>query len=817
MIHRLPAPIETPDEADSLSLHILVDMKASRVRTTTWVLSASGLAVLLSAAGSRASAQSTGGNIRGTVTSVDTHTPIAGAHVALTAPARVAITDSKGAYVLRDLPAGAYVVHVTAVGQKPDSGTANVTAGSSATLDVALKQGSILLSGVVVSANRTPIEASKVASTVNVLTSEQVRQSPAREAQDMLREIPAVELPRTSSLVGGTAQIVSIRGVDEGRTAVLADGIPINDAWGEWIDWGRVPKAMLDRVEVVEGGTSSLYGNGALGGLISYFTRPLSPGAMDLQLDGGSRDARHAFIGAGLPIVGALTANVSGDYQEKGGYNMIKDPIAGSIDNESQVFQRNAFARLNYTPSSTLSAFLGGHLFGDSRNLGTPLSDANRDQRDVSLGVDYGAASSGLLALRGWDGRQLENSRSTAFRSAATRAAEDSSVVAQIPSHDWGASAIWSRTGLWGLRSFSVGGDFRHYQGDYNEIDFNTAGCPTSATCHTLARTVSSGGAQSLSGVFAQAIYAPIDPLSIEVSVRGDRWSNTNGHSLTNTAGSAAINTAYGDSSKNAFSPRVGVRYELLSNLSFHAAYYRAFRAPNLAELYRKQVSPTQITVPNPFLNSENAEGREAGFDWQPLEWIQLKGTWYVADYNNFNVPTTLTGTARPAECGTVGTCRMRLNVTKVRSQGGEAYIGLRPIPQLYLSGGVNYDDDRQQSGLPAGTLDDHKPHVNRVPSPKQTIRATYSSAMAGDWTVIWRHEGTTTTLGGLPLSPYSVIDANVQREIVSGLRAFVSGENLGNVQYPVNISGSGTAASPTITSIGLPRTIRVGVEAYRF
>ena len=154
-----------------------------------------------------------------------------------------------------------------------------------------------------------------------------MRQSPAREAQDMLREIPAVELPRTSSLVGGTAQIVSIRGVDEGRTGVLFDGIPVNDAWGEWIDWGRVPKAMLDRVEVVEGGTSSLYGNGAMGGVISFFSRPMAPGSMDLQVDGGSRDAttcatsRPAFRSSAR-----LTANVNGDYQEKGGYDQLIDP-----------------------------------------------------------------------------------------------------------------------------------------------------------------------------------------------------------------------------------------------------------------------------------------------------------------------------------------------------------------------------------------------------------------------------------------------------------------------------------------------------------
>ena len=140
----------------------------------------------------------------------------------------------------------------------------------------------------------------------------------------------------------------------------------------------------------------------------------------------------------------------------------------------------------------------------------------------------------------------------------------------------------------------------------------------------------------------------------------------------------------------------------------------------------------------------------------------------------------------------------------------------IRPITQLFLSGGVNYDDDRVQSALPAGTTNDTKPHFNRVPSPKQTIRATYSSAQLGDWTAMWRHEGTTTTLGAVPLAPYSVVDVNVQRELVPNLRGFVSVENLMDANYQVNIALA-TATSPLIVSRGLPRTVRVGVEAYRF
>ena len=134
----------------------------------------------------------------------------------------------------------------------------------------------------------------------------------------------------------------------------------------------------------------------------------------------------------------------------------------------------------------------------------------------------------------------------------------------------------------------------------------------------------------------------------------------------------------------------------------------------------------------------------------------------------------------------------------------------------LFRSAGVTYDDARQQSGLAATVTDSTKPHINRVPSPRQTIRGTWSTREFGDWTAIWRHEGHTTTLQGVWLDPYSVVDANVQREIVAGLRGFVSVENIGNTQYQINLTPA-TATSPLLVQRGMPRTVRVGVEAYRF
>jgi outer membrane receptor protein involved in Fe transport len=92
-------------------------------------------------------------------------------------------------------------------------------------------------------------------------------------------------------------------------------------------------------------------------------------------------------------------------------------------------------------------------------------------------------------------------------------------------------------------------------------------------------------------------------------------------------------------------------------------------------------------------------------------------------------------------------------------------------------------------------------------------LRATYSSRQFGDWTAIWRHEGPTTTLQGVWLDPFTVLDANVQRELSPGITGVLSVENITNTQYEVNLS----AATNGIASFGLPRTVRLGMRVERW
>jgi outer membrane receptor protein involved in Fe transport len=776
---------------------LLIVVKAARyyaARGAVCLVALASLAPLTAHAQSR-------GAIRGTVISIESKTPVSGATVSIVTPLRTALTRDDGTYLLRDLPAGSYEVSVSAVGHAPYRVTLKVDGGQTISHDFHMSRGSILLPGFVVSATKQEVEASKVAATVNFLTPQQVRTSPARETQDMLREISAIEMPRGSSQVGGTAQIVSIRGVDEGRTAVLFDGIPLNDAWGEWIDWSRAPRGSVERVEVFEGGGSNLHGNGAMGGVISLYSRPITPGSYTMLLEGGGRSARHGYGSFGLPLTHGLTLGITGDYADGGGYQLVAKRSAGPIDGESEAIIRNGIARLEYAPTSTFSAFVSHHRFGDSRALGTPLARATREDQSTEGGLNASPVGGGLLTVRGWWRDMTEKSASATLLtvSGVARAGERRNTTAVIPSQDRGAAAEWSRRHVLGFEQVAVGGDYRFYGGHYEEQAYanNTANAPTTR--------IESGGEQLLSGVFVSGVLAPARTVRVELSARGDQWGNNNGYVLDATG-----RTALPNQTRSAFSPRVGVQWQALSPLSLHAAAYRAFRAPNLAELYRRQVSTSTISLPNPGLKPEYATAWETGADWQPTAWLQLKGTYFRADYDDFNTFVTTSA------AGVTPATRQRQNVQKTRSQGGEVYLALVPLRGLSISGSLNYNDAKvtdMGTATPTATLFKGS-RVARVPTQKSTTRISYESAMLGTFTVVGRTEGIVTTFGNsFTLPAFKVADFSYRRAIFGGASVVGAVENITNEEYYTGLSGS--AATPIIT-VGMPRTARVGVEIMR-
>src|SRR5262249_13232637 len=151
-----------------------------------------------------------------------------------------------------------------------------------------------------------------------------------------------------SSIVANpTTQGVSLRGAGASgasRTLVLADSVPLNDAFGGWVYWDRVPREAVDRVEIVRGGSSDLYGSDALSGVINAVTRPSSR-VVSAEASYGTRDtADVSFFAAGRWK--GFNAAVYGEAYRTDGYFIIAPAIRGTADDRAASKHRAITLRL---------------------------------------------------------------------------------------------------------------------------------------------------------------------------------------------------------------------------------------------------------------------------------------------------------------------------------------------------------------------------------------------------------------------------------------------------------------------------------------
>jgi len=132
--------------------------------------------------------------------------------------------------------------------------------------------GLLELPEVVVSASRVPVPSREVGSAVTVITGAEIERKQVQVLSDVLREAPSVAVSRSGG-VGAITQ-VRIRGAEGNQTLVIIDGVEVNNPSGaSEFDFGNLLAADIERIEVLRGPQSALYGSDAIGGVISITTR----------------------------------------------------------------------------------------------------------------------------------------------------------------------------------------------------------------------------------------------------------------------------------------------------------------------------------------------------------------------------------------------------------------------------------------------------------------------------------------------------------------------------------------------------------------
>jgi outer membrane receptor protein involved in Fe transport len=197
------------------------------------------------------------------------------------------VTDGGGAFAFENVPAAAGTVLVSAKGFQKIEQAWSRAGGQAVYLEIVLAPAAVSQQ-VQVTAYRAATLVSDVPVSDVQLSREDLQDTPALALDDDLRQIPGFSLYRRSSsrTANPTTQGVSLRGLGANgasRALVLEDGIPLNDPFGGWVYWDRVPAESIADVEISQEGGSSLYGSDALGGVVQFVSRPTQPGGISLD------------------------------------------------------------------------------------------------------------------------------------------------------------------------------------------------------------------------------------------------------------------------------------------------------------------------------------------------------------------------------------------------------------------------------------------------------------------------------------------------------------------------------------------------------
>ncbi|MDZ7266792.1 MAG: TonB-dependent receptor [candidate division KSB1 bacterium] len=601
------------------------------------------------------------GTITGRVRDAETGEALPGANVLITRTLLGASADANGRYQITRVPAGSYTVSASLIGYSTQRITIAVMDDSTLVLDLALRATAIPFDQVIVTGSRQAEELHAAAHSVSVLPSSEIRQRNRFRIDEALQSVPAVQLiGENVSVRGGTGY--SLLGLGGSRVLMLIDDVPVLTSDLGRANWDLLPVTEVERVEVLKGAASVLYGSGGISGVVNVMTRePAQTPRFSFRQSAGIYDNpsvpewRWTDRMLHFSRSDVSYTNVLGRL----GFRLAVSRHTSTSDREN-----GDFSRWYFSSKSVLQ-------LPDDSNLRLFLT-YNRDARGFSL---FWKEQNHALNTDFHDRINVDG-----FAASAIYNKLFNPVLAFKARLSYNAQLI-------GL-PFNLSKDFKPALGWSGELQGNWL--PHSN--HNLTFGVDYRRDMVESKYYGEHQASAVSPYLQETWKLSGVWQLSVGARYDHYV-------LVGDSAETQISPKVGFSYTPLPNTILHASLGRGFRAPSIAERFSESQPGDNVRLfSNPVLKPERSTLIDAGVRQRFGERLSAEVTVFSNDYYDL------------IELLSISTQRLELqfrNLTHARVQGVEAEVHLRFWRnRLGLRGHVTYLDSRSLVADPLYNLE---------------------------------------------------------------------------------------------------------------
>ena len=461
------------------------------------------------------------------------------------------------------------------------------------------------LEEIVIVATREEQDIIRIPGNVSVITSEEIRESAAKQITDVLRRESGIMVTNTSGSTP-TGVTVEFRGFNNGggnggRTLVLIDGWKVNQADTGSPDWASIPLENIERVEIIRGPATAIYGDIAMAGVINIVTKTGSgmPG-LDIGVDTGSWDRlaeKITFQGT----TGKLSYFLHGNHGQEEGYRANSDfdniDVSGKFSYQlSPAIGLSASLRYHDDDRKRPGALIEDDISSvGRRGTVTPLDEVETDQISSGLGVDTALGDYGKIAAQYYFNSSERGALTSIPDAGSTSAVDDEE------NHSLSLRYASNHT-LGGMENRLIAGvDILDEKVDSSSFSDYPNENPEWSYIQRQDTTYD----RELIGVYLHASLSITESTILDVGVRYDRGV----FDYQNTTEDLVLSTVTASSGEEEFeqvSPKAAITYLLSNYVSTYLSYSQTFRFPNRDEL-------TGFWGFTPQLEPEKGENYEVG------------------------------------------------------------------------------------------------------------------------------------------------------------------------------------------------------------